>query len=473
MLLCLFNVTACKKKIPQTQPKVTIHEARSLTAYAGKDRVKLLWELPGDTKVSRCTVYWNNGKDSISVNILPGISRDSLIIGKLQQGSYTFYLAVFDSKGNSSDKVSVNGNAYGEKYADSLKNRSIRKADYNVVKGAVDITWNDAAKGAVGTEVFFKDSTGELRNVFVPVYYTNSTIKSFNTSKDSVIRYRTLFLPDITAIDTFYTSYDTLKITPPADESGNAGYTIGILKADGKTDTYTLINSVLGGTAEETPDCSHPSFGPHIRQEFNKDLNEPVFAFYLHVTPDNDRCVNFDRQRCEIKTYGPSPDSLKAFNGDQMIFKWKFRLDDGFQPSYSFTHIHQLKAGDGPNDGSPIITITPRYANPEKLQIIHNGDTKNTTLGTVKEVDLAPFKGTWIQAVEKVAFGSHGTYSLVLKKISDGTVLLSYSNNDMDLWRTGSTFVRPKWGIYRSLNHPEQLRDEKVLFADFFIEKKK
>ena len=44
----------------------------------------------------------------------------------------------------------------------------------------------------------------------------------------------------------------------------------------------------------------------------------------------------------------------------------------------------------------------------------------------------------------------------MINRLSDGAQLFSYSNNDLDLWRNGTTVVRPKWGIYRSLNHPEQ-----------------
>jgi len=253
---------------------------------------------------------------------------------------------------------------------------------------------------------------------------------------------------------------------------GMPPYSRAELRANGRGHTYELINHVLGGEAAETPDCAHPGFGPHIREEYNEELKAYVFAFYLHVATDNDRCRNTDRQRCEIKTYGPSADSLKAFSGDEMIFQWKFRLAEGFQPSTSFTHIHQVKAGDGPNAGSPLITLTPRHGSVDKLQIIHNGDNRQTSQGIIKEVDLAPFKGTWIKATEKIRFGTHGKYELLLERVSDGVVLLEYSGADIDLWRTGSTFLRPKWGIYRSLNHPEQLRDEKVLFADFVIEKR-
>src|SRR5690348_13250429 len=80
-----------------------------------------------------------------------------------------------------------------------------------------------------------------------------------------------------------------------------------ILTADGQTDAYTLIDNKLGPGTEETPDCSHPDFGPHITQIFDNGLARNVFVFHIHVTPDNDRCSAFDRQRLEIKTFGPSP----------------------------------------------------------------------------------------------------------------------------------------------------------------------
>ena len=65
---------------------------------------------------------------------------------------------------------------------------------------------------------------------------------------------------------------------------------------------------------------------------------------------------------------------------------------------------------------------------------------------------------------------SSGTYSITIKKIEDGTELLSYSNNNINNWRPEAEFVRPKWGVYRSLNSVEDLRDEEVLFADFSVE---
>lgn len=241
------------------------------------------------------------------------------------------------------------------------------------------------------------------------------------------------------------------------------------LVADGPGNTYELINSVFGGDATEDPDCAHPSFGRHIREEFDNTLNKNVFVFSIHVTPDNDRCNgSTDRQRNEIKTYGPSADSLKGQLNETVTYRWKFKLDAGFQPSPSFTHIHQIKAGDG-NDGAPIITITPRAGNPQQLEIIHTGNNSSSSLGKLKTVDLSPFKGTWVEVTEKLIYKTDGHYEITIKRINDGAVLLTYSTDHIDLWRESTTFCRPKWGIYRSLNNPSYLRDEEVKFADFCI----
>lgn len=256
------------------------------------------------------------------------------------------------------------------------------------------------------------------------------------------------------------------------------------LIADGVTDTYTLITNVLapGGNPIEAPgtDCNHPEFGPHITQEFDGDLGKYVFVFHMHVTPDNDRCINFDRQRNEIKTYDKSPDYLLGFRGDAVTFEWKFRVDAGFQPSPYFTHVHQIKPVDGDAAGDPIISLTPRAprdGSPDRLELIHVDSARTKT--ELARADLSLFKGLWVEAYEKITYRGpsdppddfNGTYSITLTNLSSGAVLLSYSNDNIDMWRNSTTIVRPKWGIYRSLLSPEFLRDEQVRFDQFCLAK--
>jgi hypothetical protein len=239
------------------------------------------------------------------------------------------------------------------------------------------------------------------------------------------------------------------------------------MDADSTGDAYSRIDSK--GFGYEVPDCVHPI--RHIEEGWNTSLKKFAFIFSAHVTPDNDRCINFDRQRTEIKTWGSSPDSMKAFHGDIVTYRWKFKLDSLFQSSPNFTHLHQIKAGDGPDADLPLITFTGRYGSShDNLQIIFTAPlTGNTT--TLAQTDLTPFKGTWVEAYERILFTEAGTYSVIIKKVDDETVLLNYSKSNLAMWREGSTFMRPKWGIYRSLLSSDYLRDENVLFADFSLKK--
>ena len=473
-----FCLVSCTKKESgnSKEESVVAGKISGLSSFAGRDRIKLIWKQPpsSEGQVAKYRVFWNNNADSLEV-AAPATGMVTAVINDLAESSYTFSVYSYDNKGDRSEKTSVNGHAYGSVYEATLANREIKDTVFNTITKAAVITWNTSDTTAVASEIQFNDSMEVLHIVVALTTTESTTLNGYKSG--SVFAYRTLFLPESEAIDTFFTAYDSIKINLSTD--GNDAYASMVtLEADGPGATYELIGSVLGGNSSrlvnESPDCSHPMGQQkrHIWEEFNGELNKQVFAFQLHVAPDGDLCEAIDRQRNEIKSFGPSPATVKAFNGDEMIFRWKFKLDAGFQPSSSFTHIHQVKAGDGTNDGSPLITITPRYGSPDKLEIIHTGDGSTTTLGKVKIVDLAPFKGTWIEAVEKIKFGTHGTYSLVLKRVSDGAELLSYSSTDMDLWRSGATFIRPKWGIYRSLNNKDRLRDEKVWFADFAIGKK-
>ncbi len=246
-----------------------------------------------------------------------------------------------------------------------------------------------------------------------------------------------------------------------------------VLNADNTpNNTYELINSVLapGYTAVESPDQAsgtHPSFGRHIAEVFDADLNKNVFEFYSHVAEDNDVSGGLVRQRVEIKTYASSPANLKGVMGETVVYKWRFKIPVGFQPSSNFTHIHQVKAVDG-DDGDPIFTLTPRKGTPNKLELIY---VKDQYSGTDKKaiVNLSLFEGIWVEATETIKIGLNGTYALSIVKVSDGTAVLTYANSDIQTVRTDNSFIRPKWGIYRSLATPSDLRDESIRFSDISI----
>jgi hypothetical protein len=244
-----------------------------------------------------------------------------------------------------------------------------------------------------------------------------------------------------------------------------------ILNADGPGNTYELINSVLapGYNAVEAPDLIHPGFGRHIAEVFDAGLNKNVFEFYSHVTPDNDgnNPALTDRQRVEIKTYDQSPANLIGTVGETVSYTWRFKIPVGFQPSSNFTHLHQIKPVDG-DDGDPLFTLTARLGSPNKLELIYVPDM-NATQDKLQTLTLSSIEGIWVEVTEKILINTSGSYSLTMRKVSDNSILMAYTNTNIATIRTGNSFIRPKWGIYRSLLSAGDLRDEAVRFSDFSI----
>ena len=181
------------------------------------------------------------------------------------------------------------------------------------------------------------------------------------------------------------------------------GYGQVELNADGPGNTYELITSILAPNNNpiEVPDCNHTEFGEHIDEIFDSELNTNVFRFHIHTALDNDRCINFDRQRNEIKTYDKSPDNLLGIENEKVIYKWKFKLEAGFQSSPNFTHLHQLKSVGGSLASMPMYTLTARKSTPDRLELRY-AETDNAV--TLKQSPLAPFIDTWLEVTETITY---------------------------------------------------------------------
>ena len=232
---------------------------------------------------------------------------------------------------------------------------------------------------------------------------------------------------------------------------------------------YSEINNYMknfGFEYSEHPNCTG-GYGGHIDGthgdvELDDFLNRHVFRFDIHIDPviDGDRCSSgtVDRQRNEMKSRTNNSTWAKMQgNWDEwQVIEWKFKLPEGFQPTGSFCHIHQLKAQDGPFNGSPVITITPRAnsnGTNKRIQIIHSVDGADTGKGTIVDnIPLSDFEGEWVQVREEIHYTHHGYYACKITRVSDGKRLLDFSDVNIDMWRSGSSYIRNKFGLYRSLS---------------------
>ena len=264
---------------------------------------------------------------------------------------------------------------------------------------------------------------------------------------------------------------------------------------------YSEINTYMrqfGFDYTENPNCNG-GFGGDINgvhneidQPVDAFLNKYVFRFNIHIDPviDGDRCSlsTVDRQRNEMKSITNNSTWAKVQGNydERQILEWKFKIPAGFQPTQNFTHIHQLKGQDGPNIGSPVITITPR-ANSDgsnrRIQIIHSVDGADTGKGTIVDnIPLSDFEDQWVQVREEVHYTHDGYYGIQITRISDGKVLIDYKDDDIDMWRIGTSYIRSKFGIYRSLaggklnqtpvGQSPLLKNESIWLSDFRVYEK-
>jgi hypothetical protein len=144
------------------------------------------------------------------------------------------------------------------------------------------------------------------------------------------------------------------------------------------------------------------------------------------------------RQRNEVTVNPGNPTIYKALKGDTVTYAWRFRLDRvNAQPTW--TDFFQVKQ-HGTTGTGPYMAFEADKA---------NFNVKTARAGIVGTTPLATVMGVWIDARVTLTFDQAGAAAVTLKKVDDGTTVLSYSGV-LQLWDTTIDFVRPKWGFYRN-----------------------
>lgn len=249
------------------------------------------------------------------------------------------------------------------------------------------------------------------------------------------------------------------------------------LASDGPTgaSAANLIYKAFGKNAIESPDLypnNHPKFA-HI-----KEINDPkvgnCFVFYLHRDLDGDRdkpLKSGDRQRNEIKGSVHSNDTLKATHGQVVRYRWLFRINPKMTVSKGFCHFFQLKQVGGRDEGTPIFTISGTVSEGKPRLEGRYRRTEKSKIELVNICDWDDALDKWLDCECITKFHDDGYLRLIVRDLKKN-VLLDKEIRSIDTWRTDTSFVRPKWGIYRSLIDKKSIANEEdiVLFANFRIQ---
>ncbi|MDO3694440.1 DUF4998 domain-containing protein [Wenyingzhuangia sp. chi5] len=180
----------------------------SLKFFSGNNRIKVEGLFMSDPKITECRVFWNSGADSISVPVIKTDKVDTLrvFIENMPENIYSFKVYTYDKLGNKSIPVTGISQSYGERYKETLTNRVISSS---VLSTDLDLTINfasmDLSSGVFGTEIVYTDINDVNKTEFVSIDSEEVVLEDYK--EGSKYNYRTMFLPDETAIDTFHTDY--------------------------------------------------------------------------------------------------------------------------------------------------------------------------------------------------------------------------------------------------------------------------
>lgn len=194
---------------------VYIGKADSAFVRGGYHRAEVVWLLKSDPKVSSYKLFWNNGRDSVSGDVTKTENVDTVRVSldDMTEGTHHFTIRMYDRHGNTSVPTYVSGSVYGPQYEQTLLDRTYRGM-VRVGRTNLEVIWTPAEESAVGIEARYTNRAGEEEIYFISSLLNSSIFSSFPVNGE--FQYRTLFMPDELALDTFATDFATVRVNDEA-----------------------------------------------------------------------------------------------------------------------------------------------------------------------------------------------------------------------------------------------------------------
>ena len=176
-------------------------------------------------------------------------------------------------------------------------------------------------------------------------------------------------------------------------------------------------------------------------------VKSDTFGFDMQMS-DRD---GSDRQRHEVKGMNaPGEGNISILQGETWMFVYEMFIPNSLTGGSRFTHIHQMKmVSDAGSSGGPVITLSTSVS----------GNTQTLLPRVIGGFNYIPLSTVWDKWIEvtfeyKCDLSSNGGYARwAVKDLASGATLTDQKKNG-SVWANEGTKdrrVRPKWGIYRSI----------------------
>lgn len=185
----------------------------SVQTFSGNRRVMIQGLLISDPKITQVAAYWNDYRDTMLMDVdrSEGVDTVRMIIDSLEENTWNFILYTYDEEGNTSVPVYAVAQSYGTRYIASLSNRLMYQPIYE--DGTLTAEWSetDYLEGIIGTEVYYTNTSNE-EEVFWQDASSSDALVLDNYKDGALLKYRSLYVPDTTCVDTFYTDFTEISV---------------------------------------------------------------------------------------------------------------------------------------------------------------------------------------------------------------------------------------------------------------------
>lgn len=228
---------------------IYIAKADSIKVRGGDGRIEISWLLLSDPKVRSYKLYWDNRTDSLTGEIHKTSEIDTVrvMLNNMAEGIHYFEIYMYDKDGNSSVQAEATGSVYGPLYEESLLTRtflSMRK-----IGSDIEVNWTPAGSDLDHVEIRYLNNKGDSIHRLIPAAIELDTIR--NVSLHNEYEYRSAFLPDSTALDTFYTPYTFIDYEEYAKNKGlNMSLNTTVQYGDQENQLSILVSTDFDGVYE-------------------------------------------------------------------------------------------------------------------------------------------------------------------------------------------------------------------------------
>lgn len=190
----------------------------SVTPRAGNGRIQFEMFIRAQ-RIETVRIFWNFYADSVDVQVGNQTGVMKKLIENLDEKGYIFQFVSFDKYGHRSLPFEATGSVYGDGFQSTLSNRMITSVTA-LFNGTITITWSGAVDKGVRCDLTYTNITGAQVTIKAPMSAATTVLTDVDFLVNKDLKYRTLFLPEVTAIDTFYTDFKAIPITEVSIPNG-------------------------------------------------------------------------------------------------------------------------------------------------------------------------------------------------------------------------------------------------------------